>query len=142
MYVNVMQQYFQDYVTKNSTAKNCTENCDCAQLVLEYVSNITADSTKNITDSDAVKLLQAEGTYPQCQNYFRLYIWQTYLVYVLPQIIQIFTGIAKNILSSLTTFEKHETKSELDNSLTVNQFLVAYFIQGITLILVSLRIDK
>lgn len=85
-------------MTKNSTAKNCTENCDCAKLVFEYVSNITADSTKNITDSDAVKLLQAEGTYSHCQNYFRLYILQTYSVYVLPQIIQIFTGIAKNIL--------------------------------------------
>lgn len=95
-----------------------------------------------MTESDAVKFLRASGTYPQCKKYFSLYIWQTYFVYVLPQIIQIFTGIAKWLLSYLTDFEKHESKSGLDNSLTVNQFLAAYFIQGVTLILVSLRIDK
>jgi hypothetical protein len=90
MYVNVLQQYAQTYVTKNSTTKNSTlnETFDCAELVANYTNS-------NITESDAVKFLRAEGNYQDCQNYFNLYIWQTYFVYVLPQIIQIFTGIAK-----------------------------------------------
>jgi len=55
MYVNVLQQYAQDYLTKNSTAENCTEDCDCAKLLFEYVTNINADSPMKIIDSDAVK---------------------------------------------------------------------------------------
>jgi len=46
-----------------------------------------------------------------CNKYFQLHRWQTYFVYVLPQIISVFTAIAKAILSQLTVFEKHGTKS-------------------------------
>jgi hypothetical protein len=42
----------------------------------------------------------------------------------------------------LTGCLKHRTKSGVDSSLTSQQFLVAYAIQGITIILVSMRINK
>lgn len=84
--------------------------------------------------------MNRENDVETCDAYYSAYSRQGVLIILIPILISIATSIAKLILSKMGDFNKPTNISWRDYRLALNSFLIAYVLQGIVPILVTMKV--